>query len=176
MLIKSLVFKKHRERNVRLSFLGAVKTFDVSKMFGVIVLSSASLFGAGVFGNSNFASESIVVSGVSWLNFPNPKIRGTSSILIASKNEGLVTWGVVVALGSLSGVAGKIFLAELAGDGNVGDNWMPQRLAKLSRAFWAPSWFSTSGTQSQSYLKLLCLIRQCCKVLRPTRLQLLCRY
>ena len=77
MLIKSLVFKKHRERKVRLSFFRCSAYFGVSKLFGVIVLSSPSLSGTGVFGDSKFASESIVVSGVSWLVVPIPNIQGT---------------------------------------------------------------------------------------------------
>ena len=77
MLIKRLFFKKHRERGVRLSFLGAMHTFGVSNLFGVIVLSSPSLSGTGVSGDSKFASESFVVSGVSWLVFPIPNIQGT---------------------------------------------------------------------------------------------------
>ena len=77
MLIKSFVFKTQREIRVRLSFLGALHIFGVSKKFGVIVLSSPSISRIGVFGDSKFVSESIVVSGVSWLVFPSPNIHGT---------------------------------------------------------------------------------------------------
>ena len=156
MLIKSLVFKKLRERKIRLFLSVALHTFGVSKLFGVIVLYSPSCSGTGVFGDSKFASESIVVSGVSWLVFPFPNIQGTWSLMSASKNDGRVIWGVVVALGSLSGVVGNFCAEKLAG--HVGDNWIPQRLAKLSRACWASSWFSNSGTQSQPYLKRSCSV------------------
>ena len=77
MLIKSLVFKKHREIKTDFLLLGALHTFGVSKLFGGIALSSPSLSGTGVFGDSKFASESIVVSGVSWLVVPIPNIQGT---------------------------------------------------------------------------------------------------
>ena len=77
MLMKSLVFKiTEREESDFLS-LGALHTLGVSKLFGVIVLYSPSLSRTGVFGDSKFASESIVVSGVSWLVCRIPYIQRT---------------------------------------------------------------------------------------------------
>ena len=146
LLIKSLVFKRHQERRVRLSFFRRSAYFWRHQ----IVLSDSFFLSVALwnwcFCSSKFAFESIVVSGVSWLVFPIPNIHWTRYLLSASKNEELVLWGVVLALGSLSGVAGKLCSEEFAG--YMGDYWMPQRLAKLSRASWAPSWFSNSGTQS----------------------------
>ena len=113
-------------------FLGALQTFGVSMLFGVNVKSPVSIYGVGVLGDSKFASESIEVLGVSCLFSSIPKIQGTCSQQSDSKIDGHFVCGVVVALGSLRGVAGLLCTEELVGD--VGDNCIPHRLAQLSRA------------------------------------------
>ena len=100
-------------------------------LYGVTVYSHVSVCGVGVLGDSKSASESIEVLGFSCLFSSNPKIQGTCSLQSDSKNDGLFVCGVVVALGSLRGVAGTLCPKELVG--NVGNNWIPQRLAKLSQ-------------------------------------------
>ena len=100
--------------------------------FGVTVKSPVSICGVGVLGDSKLAPESVEVLVGSCLFSSNPKIQGTCLLQSDSKNDGLFVCGVVVALGSLRGVAGTLCPEELVGD--VGDNWIPHRLAKLSRA------------------------------------------
>ena len=113
-------------------FFGSLQTFGVSMLFGVTVKSPVSVCGVGVLGELKLASESIEVFGVSYRFSSNPKIQGTCSLQSDPKNDGLFVCGVVVALGSLRGVAGTLCPEELIGD--VDDNWINHRLAKLSRA------------------------------------------
>ena len=113
-------------------FFGALQTFGVSMLFVVTVKSPVSVCGVGVLGDSKFASESIEVLGISCPVWSNPKIQETCSLQNDSKNDGLFVCSVVVALGSLRRVAGKLCPKELFGD--VGDKWIHQSLAKLSRA------------------------------------------
>ena len=109
-------------------FFRCAAEFGVSMLYGVTVYSPVSVCGVGVLGDSKSASESNEVLGFSC---PFSKIQGTCSLQSDSKNDGLFVSGVVVALGSLRGVAGTLCPKELVG--NVGNNWTPQRLAKLSQ-------------------------------------------
>ena len=157
MLIKSLVFVKHRERSVRLSFFRCSAYFwRLQIVWGPSIVLSDARWNWCVWRIKlclwkHFSIGSFLAC------LSNSKYPRNLISTECFKNEWFVLWGVFLALGSLSGVAGKLCPENL--DGDFGENWMTQRPAKLSRASWAASWFFNSGTQSsQSYLKRSCFV------------------